>query len=155
MGRRGTGLDAHVAFGLACCATLVVSPLSWGHYFMVELPALICVPIWFWRRGMPMVARIAAGVPVVLSWSYYVAMPYVGGLGVLGLGTAAWFLGVCGLVLCAEVSGGFTRTSASIAEPGLSGISGPPSVLSSQHPIVRARDGRRRREWPASPVRWG
>ena len=39
--------------------TLLVSPLSWGHYFMVELPALICVPIWLWKLGMP----IAAGLP--------------------------------------------------------------------------------------------
>ena len=117
MGRRGTGLDAHVAFGLACCATLVVSPLSWGHYFMVELPALICVPIWFWRRGMPKAARVAALVPAVLSWMYYVAMPYTGGLGVLGLGTAAWFLGVCVVVLSVQASGGRGTRSAAIG-PG-------------------------------------
>ncbi len=105
VGRRGNGLDARVAFGLACCATLLVSPLSWGHYFMVELPALVCVPLWLWRRGLWRLAKVAAGVPVVLSWAYYLAMPQAGGLGVLGLGTAGWFLLGCGVILGAEAAG--------------------------------------------------
>ena len=99
VGRRTNALNAHTAFGLASCATLLVSPLAWGHYFMVQLPALLCVPIWLSRRGMPRTAKIAALVPVVLSWSYYLAMPQFGGLGLLGLGTAGWFLVACGLML--------------------------------------------------------
>ena len=105
VGRRGNSLDGFTAFGLACCATLLVSPLAWGHYFMAQLPALLCVPIWLARRGLPRAANAAAVIPVVLSWSYYVAMPYVGGLGILGLGTAAWFLVMCGLILWAELAG--------------------------------------------------
>ena len=97
--RRGQALDAFSAFGLASCAMLLVSPLAWGHYFMAQLPALLCVPIWLSRRGLPRAARIAALVPVVLSWSYYLAMPQFGGLGLLGLGTAGWFLVACGLMI--------------------------------------------------------
>jgi hypothetical protein len=106
VGRRANSLDAFTGFGLACCATLIVSPLAWGHYFMVELPALLCVPIWLGRRGMARAARGAAVIPVMLSWSYYVAMPYVGGVGILGIGTAAWFLFACGLMLWAVLSDG-------------------------------------------------
>jgi hypothetical protein len=63
------------------------------------------VPIWLLRRGRLMLARAAAVVPPVLSWSYYLAMPYTGGLGLLGLGTTVWFLGVCGSILGHEMVG--------------------------------------------------
>ncbi len=150
VGRRGNGLDAFSAFGLAPCAMLLVSPIAWGHYFMAELPALLCVPTWLSRRGMPRAARIAAILPALLSWSYYLAMPQVGGLGLLGLGTAAWFLGVCGLLVWPEVLG--VRESdglGSVQERGVAAVSRPHSVISS-HPIFRARGGRRRQELPAS-----
>ena len=111
VGRRANSLDAFTAFGLACCATLIVSPLAWGHYFMAELPALLCVPIWLARREMLRAAWAAAVIPVVLSWSYYLAMPYAGGLGILGLGTAMWFLVACGLMVWGVVSGVGASTS--------------------------------------------
>ena len=106
VGLRGTGLDARVAFGLACWATLLVSPLAWGHYFMVELPALLCVPVWLWRRGLLRLAKVMALAPVVLSWGYYMAMSQVGGSGILGLGTAGWFLVGCGVILWAGAAKG-------------------------------------------------
>jgi hypothetical protein len=150
VGRRGNGLDALTAFGLASCAMLLVSPIAWGHYFMAELPALLCVPIWLSRRGMPRAARISAVVPAVLAWSYYLAMPQVGGLGLLGLGTAGWFLGMSGVIVWAELLG--VRESdrrGAARERRVAAVSGPHSVISS-HPIFRARVGRRRRESPAS-----
>jgi hypothetical protein len=104
LGRRDDRLDQAVAYALACCATLLVSPISWGHYYMVEAPAALVIPLWLLRRGRPTQAIVVAAVPPVLSWSHYVAMPYVGGLGVLGLGTMVWFLGVCGLIIGQETS---------------------------------------------------
>ena len=92
------------AYGLACCATLLVSPLSWGHYYMAEAPAVLFVPIWLLRRGRSTQAKVVAVIPPVLSWSHYLAMPYIGEIGLLGLGTTAWFLGVCGLILGSEVA---------------------------------------------------
>ena len=48
-------------------------------------------------------SRVVAAVPPVLSWSYYLAMPYTGALGLLGLGTTAWFLSTAGLMLGIEL----------------------------------------------------
>jgi hypothetical protein len=103
LGRRQTTLDAFTAFALACCATLLVSPLSWGHYYMVELPALVCVPIWLYRHGRARAAKIAAIFPAIAAWTYYLAMPYAGALGILGAATTVWFLGASGLILSAEL----------------------------------------------------
>jgi Glycosyltransferase family 87 len=104
LGRRNDRLDQAVAYGLACCATLLISPLTWGHYYMAEAPAVLLVPIWLLRRGRSTQAKVVAVIPPVLSWSHYLAMPYTGEFGVLGLGTTAWFLGVCGLILGSEVA---------------------------------------------------
>ncbi len=103
LGRRTDHLDQTTAFGLACCASLLVSPLSWGHYYMAQAPAVLFVPLWLLRRGRLLQARAAAMLPALLTWSYYLAMPYTGGLGLLGLGTTAWFLGACGSILANEV----------------------------------------------------
>jgi hypothetical protein len=103
--RRTSVIDQATAYSLAICATLVVSPLSWGHYYMAFVPAAFCVPVWLLGRGMESLARVAAVVPPMLSWTYYVGMPYTGALGILGLGTTAWFLGACGLILGIEVAG--------------------------------------------------
>jgi hypothetical protein len=113
VGRRANSLDAFTVFGLTCCATLLVSPLAWGHYFMAQLPALLCVPIWLGRRGLPRAARAAAVIPMVLSWSHYLAMPYLGEVGILGIGTTAWFSFACGLMLWAVLSG----VGATLAHP--------------------------------------
>jgi hypothetical protein len=104
LGKRQDHLDQATAFGLACCATLLVSPLAWGHYYMAEAPAVLFVTIWLLRTGRSIKVGVVAVIPPVFSWSYYVAMPYTGGLGLLGLGTTAWFLGVCGLIVGHEVA---------------------------------------------------
>lgn len=104
IGRQRDALDQATAFGLACCATLLVSPLSWGHYFMAQIPAVLLAPIWLLRRGRPVQARVVAVIPPILSWSHYLAMPYTGELGLLGLGTTAWFLGVCVLIVGNELA---------------------------------------------------
>src|SRR5262249_59736168 len=46
----GCGRDPSMqgaAFGLACVATLVVSPVSRGHYFVFWVPAVAFVPLRF------------------------------------------------------------------------------------------------------------
>jgi hypothetical protein len=100
--RRTSVLEQAVPYSLACSATLLVSPLSWGHYFMALVPAHLFVPMWLHGRGLPRLARVVALIPPILSWSHYVAMPYTGGVGLLGLGTAAWFLSSCVLILGIE-----------------------------------------------------
>jgi hypothetical protein len=111
LGRRKSILDQATAYSLALCATLVVSPLAWGHYYMALVPAVLCVPLWLWSRGWLGFARSFAVIPPILSWAHYLAMPYVGEAGVLGLGTAAWFLCACCLILWIERSSAKTRLS--------------------------------------------
>ncbi len=152
-GRRPDLLDRATAYSLSCCATLLVSPLSWGHYYMAGVPAVLCVPLWLSRRGRPGLARIAAAMPPILSWSYYLAMPYTGGVGLLGLGTAAWFLAACGAILGIEAAGALaTPPIPSRQKPGRTGLLRP-------H-WIRPRPGRapsrlsveRRRSRPDAPA---
>jgi hypothetical protein len=81
-------------FGLGCVATLIVSPVSRGHYFVLMLPAVLLVPVWFESREFHRRARWAAMVPVALSWLHYVLLDWTGRIGVLGLGTTVWFFSV-------------------------------------------------------------
>src|SRR5262249_6482136 len=84
-----------MTYGLACLASLVVSPLAWGHYYVMPLPAALFGPLWLVRRGYPIAARaVAVGLPV-WCWTHYVFMPWIGPIGLLGLGTAFWFVSVC------------------------------------------------------------
>ena len=108
LGRQDDSLDQALAYGLACTSTLIVSPLTWGHYYMAQAQAVLLVPIWLLRRGRPTEAKVVAVVPPLLSWLHYLAMPYTGGHGILGLGTTVWFLGVCGLVIGSEVADALT-----------------------------------------------
>jgi hypothetical protein len=63
---------------------------------------------------------------MVLSWSHYVAMPYVGGVGILGMGTAAWFLFACGSMVWAALSGvGATPADHWVRRYSLAGPMGP------------------------------
>ncbi len=48
--RSGDRLTIVLAAALACLATLVISPLSWGHYYVIWLPAAVLCP------GMALVA---------------------------------------------------------------------------------------------------
>ena len=90
-------------FGLACVATLVISPLAWGHYFMLLLPAVVLVSAHFANGGRTRLAKVSAAVPAVLCVIHYVAMPWVGRVGLLGLGTAAWLLVVGSVVVACRV----------------------------------------------------
>jgi hypothetical protein len=85
--------------GLACLATLLVSPLAWGHYYVFLLPAVLFVPVWLVGRvGLTTVGAVAA-FPAVLTLAHYLAMRLTGPIGLLGLGTTSWFLAVCGLAV--------------------------------------------------------
>jgi hypothetical protein len=97
-GLRGDGLARTTAFGLACCATLPLSPLTWGHYYMIELLALLGAPLWLSRRGWLRTSRVVSAVPPLLIWPQYLVIDTVGPIGLLGLGTTVWFLAVCALM---------------------------------------------------------
>jgi len=92
MGRRCDRTGMAAGFGLACVATLVISPVARAHYFMLWLPAVIVVPIWLWRHERRRAALTLAATPAILTLLHYLALPTMGRLGVLGFGTTFWFL---------------------------------------------------------------
>jgi hypothetical protein len=95
--RRGNLLGQAAIYGLANLAVVLVSPVAWTHYYMLGLPAFLFVPLWLARRGQPEAAAVIASVPALLVWAHYLARPWVGTIGLLGLGTAVWFVAVLAL----------------------------------------------------------
>lgn len=89
-GRSGL-LERAAGFGLACAATLLISPLAWGHYYMNLAPAVFFVALLLVRRGRDRAAWLATIVPLLLVWSHYLFLDQVGAWGALGLGTTVWF----------------------------------------------------------------
>jgi hypothetical protein len=87
-----------VTFGLACVATLVVCPVARGCYFALFLPAVVFTSMWLVSLGRPRIALILAVVPVASVWLHYLLLPDSGRVGVLGLGTAAWFFATCAIL---------------------------------------------------------
>ena len=86
-------------FGLACVGTLLLSPVAWSHYFLMMIPAVLAVPLWLDLRGHPSAARVLAVAPAALVLTHYLAKSLVGPLGLLGLGTSAWFLAIAGAMI--------------------------------------------------------
>lgn len=89
---RGDTLGQVTALTLACVVTLVVSPIGRASYYTEMAPAMIFVPLWLTRAGMPRAARFAAWTPVVIVWLHYCALPIAGRVGLLGLGATYWVL---------------------------------------------------------------
>jgi hypothetical protein len=87
-------------FGLACALTLVVSPLSWAHHFVILLPAVAFAGVWAWAAGYGPFMLASGFVLALLTWVHYSALEHAGRVGLLGIGTCAWCL--LGLVLLAR-----------------------------------------------------
>ena len=109
-------------FGLACAALLVVSPVARNHYFLLFGPAVLFVPLWLDSRGASRAARVLAVVPGVLIVVQYVLLPYVGRVGLLGLGTTGWLMAAMVLTVGAEASAG---TPAALPEPAAAQVPAP------------------------------
>ena len=89
--RRGDEFTIAALFGLASTATLLISPLSWAHHYMLWLPGLLLIPAWLWRAGQLRGAGFGHGSLRAGDRPLSVAR-LDGGAGLLGLGTTAWFL---------------------------------------------------------------
>jgi len=79
-------------FGLACVATLVVCPVARACYYLLFLPAGALISLRFLQLGRPRSAQFVAWLPFALVWLHYLLLPAGGRIGLLGLGTTAWFL---------------------------------------------------------------
>jgi len=102
-GLRGDVLARAATYGLACLATVMISPVAWSHYYMLWLPSVLLVPPWLMRQGRLRAATAVATVPMGLIWVHYLAKPWFGQFGLLGLGTLAWFLAVVPLLILRSV----------------------------------------------------
>jgi len=101
MAVRGGPLDEAAAFGMASMAMLIVSPVARGHYFMLELPAVLFVSLWVWNHHSSRRALVGAAIPAALSVMHYgfITFPQIFSplqtgtllLGTLGIGTALWY----------------------------------------------------------------
>ena len=115
-------LSQAAGFGLACAALLVVSPVARNHYFLLLAPAVLFLPAWLDRRGSSRAATILSVVPGVLVVLQYVLLPYVGRIGLLGLGTTGWLLAA--MVLTVEAASSANHSAAvpdtPAAKPSLS-----------------------------------
>jgi hypothetical protein len=114
MGLAGDLLSQATGVALACVGMLVLSPVAWGHYFMVFAPAVLLLPLWLDQRGQPQAAWFMAVVPAVLIVVHYLFTQSLGRIGFLGLGTTAWLLAAVWLVVEAghPRGGGADRQSA-------------------------------------------
>lgn len=80
---------AFAGFGVACLATLVVSPVSWGHHFTMLLPTMLAVPAWLdarGRSGTAFACSLSLGGAVMI---HYAAVDLAGPIGLLGLTATA------------------------------------------------------------------
>jgi len=96
--RSGDPIGRAATFGLACVATLVVCPVARGCYFALFLPAVVFSTTWLAQLGRADLVRAFAFLPAALVWTYYLASPLSGRLGLLGIGTTAWFFTACVLL---------------------------------------------------------
>jgi len=84
----------HVAtFGLACAMSLPLSPISWGHHFLILLPGMLFVP-WALYGEHRTAARWLAIFAATLILVHFSTLDFAGGiagrLGLLGIGIAIW-----------------------------------------------------------------
>lgn len=84
-------LDLAALFGLACTASLILSPMSRGHYFVLLLPASLWVPLWWNERRAGAGSAGLSLIPPGLVLAHYACLGVAGRAGLLGLGITVWF----------------------------------------------------------------
>ncbi len=81
------------AFSLACAMSLPLSPISWGHHFLILLPGMLFLP-WALYDAHRSAARWLAILAATLILVHFSTLGFSGGiagrLGLLGIGIAIW-----------------------------------------------------------------
>lgn len=95
LGWNGRPLALALGFGLAAALSLIASPVSRGHYFVMLLPALLLAPRWLSEHGRTRAARWAVWLPAVMTILHYALLNTVGRIGWYGLAIAAWYVWLC------------------------------------------------------------
>jgi hypothetical protein len=94
LSRRGQPLDLVLLLSLGCVGTLVVSPISRGHYFVMLAPALLFIPAWLRTCGQSQVADLTPFLPATFSLAHYLGLEFTGRIGLLGVTTSLWLWAV-------------------------------------------------------------
>jgi hypothetical protein len=99
MAKTPDALGQAAAFGIACAATLIIFTIARGHYYMLLLPATVFATLWLQREDRPRWAIFVAIAPLVLVLAHYTMLNITGRIGLLGLGTTAWYFATCTVLL--------------------------------------------------------
>lgn len=102
-GSAGGPLAQAAVFGLACAATLILSPVARVHYFCMLWPAALFVPAWLLSEGRRRSAIALAVTPALLVIVYYCSMKITGRVGLLGIGMTLWYAAACSLLIVSPV----------------------------------------------------
>jgi hypothetical protein len=108
--RGGEPIGVAATFGLACMVTLLIAPVSWGHHYVMALPAVLFVPWWLELHGRPIAARALALLPLALAGLHYLVIDtnlitrpigawFAWSIGAMGTGLTLWCLTACVLML--------------------------------------------------------
>lgn len=81
--------DLAVVAGLAGVVSLAVSPISWGHHFVLLLPGVMFVALRIAEQGFRRALWMGI-IPLALVLLHYAWLEIAGYVGLLGLGTTAW-----------------------------------------------------------------
>jgi len=77
-------------FGLGCLATVIVSPLSWGHHFVMGAPAMLFVPALSSQLLNQRYAKLLPASAALLLIAHYAMLEQAGRIGLLGIGMSCW-----------------------------------------------------------------
>jgi hypothetical protein len=88
----GAALDVVAALGLGSVGSVVLSPLSWGHHYVIIWPGVVFVPTALWLSGRKRTAQLLAATAAALTLLHYLFTGPLGSIGLLGIGTAAWLV---------------------------------------------------------------
>lgn len=99
LGSRGRRADIFLALGLGCVGTLVISPVSRGHYFVLLAPLVLALPAWLAANGRGDRGGFWAWIPAGLCLAHYLGLEFTGRIGLMGVGTALWLAGTLVLVV--------------------------------------------------------
>jgi len=92
LGTKGNVARHAAGFGVATAATLVIAPIARVHYFVLLLPVAVYLPLCLIEQGRYRAAQWFSIVPAALVIAHYLAIDFVGRVGLLGLGTAVWLV---------------------------------------------------------------
>jgi hypothetical protein len=98
-GRSLDPLKQTVGVFVACLSQFMVCQIARGHYFAIWLPMILFATLWMIQENMPKAGVWLAWSPVALVLAHYAFLDEAGRIGLLGLGTTAWYVVICTLLL--------------------------------------------------------